>query len=617
MADNFTRFEQRYQSPADPQALLFYGQQGNLTVADWLQRVADWQLRLQQAKAENPALLRCAVYHPDLAEFTAILFALWSQQLISCVPGANNPGTVEALAPLVDAFAGDFDVRTSKPWLDAEAGCGAEPLTALAQALDYHAPLLEIFTSGSSGEPKAIAKALRQMAVETTALEQLWGSDLDADSCSIGTVSHHHIYGMLYRQLWPLAEGRPMWRDTCAFIEDVSSALPMLANPSFLLVSSPTHLSRLPDNFDWQALRQHSRMIFSSGAPLPETASVESARRFDTNVNEILGSSETGGIAWRRQHRAEQSHWTPGPGIDVRVSPDNQCLEIRSPFLADLEWYATTDRVQLQPDNTFTLLGRTDRIAKVEGKRLSLTAMDQQLQQSPFIEEARSLVLHGHRDEVAAVLSLTEAGRQQLQQQGRKALLEGFKQTLLLHFERPLLPRKWRIVLEIPRNSQGKTLLQDLLDRFEASERWPTIMTEQRVGEADNPELQLDLQIGTGLRWFDGHFDNYPILPGVVQTDWAIALARRYLDFPARFCGMKNIKFANPIVPGDRVSLTLSLKARQDGVDLQFSYRSGDKANSSGAISFSVPAASSFSEPTSSDHAHAGTNAASVTGQPL
>ncbi|WP_051218814.1 ApeI family dehydratase [Oceanobacter kriegii] len=584
MVDSLTRFESRYQQPANPHALLFAGNEGHLDVASWLQRVADWQARLDQQQASATPLRRCAVFHPDLAEFSAIVFALWSRKLIACVPGANNSGTIEALEPLVDAFAGDFPA-TSKTCLHAAAGSGREPLQALQQPLDYDQELLEIFTSGSSGEPKAITKTLRQMAAETTALEQLWGADLAAASCAIGTVSHHHIYGMLYRQLWPLSQGRPMWRDTCAFIEDVTQAIATLDESSFMLISSPTHLSRLPDNFDWQPLQQYSRMLFSSGAPLPEDASIASAAAFATNVNEILGSSETGGIAWRRQHRVDQSHWTPGPGINVRVSPDNQCLEIRSPFLPDMEWYATTDRVQLNNDNTFTLLGRTDRITKVEGKRLSLTAMDNQLQTSELVREARSLVLRGHRDEVAAVITLSVAGLQRLQQAGRKALFDELREQLLNWFERPLLPRKWRIVLDIPRNSQGKTLLQDLIDLFAPNNDMPVIMTEHRI---DNG-IQLDLQIPAQLRWFEGHFDDHPILPGVVQTDWAINLGQKYLNLQGEFQGIKNLKFANPILPGDRVSLTLSLKARDSSHDLVFAYRHDDKAHSSGAISFSDP----------------------------
>tara|TARA_R110002167_G_scaffold84254_2_gene228995 strand:+ start:2201 stop:3955 length:1755 start_codon:yes stop_codon:yes gene_type:complete len=578
MVDSFLRFEQRFYLPAHPEQCLFTGPDGQHSVADWLQRVADWQVTLDRVMAQQPGFRRCAVYHNDLAEFSTILMALWSRGLVACVPGANTPGTSTALSPLVDAFAGEFG-DSAKPLLEATAGLGQQPLQALSEALDYSSVLLEIFTSGSSGEPQAIPKTLRQMAAEVTVIEGLWGA-LMQRHCALGTVSHHHIYGILYRLLWPLASGLPMWTHTCAFIEDVAAAITICGD--CFMVSSPTHLSRLPDAFDWQPIRQHCTLVLSSGAPLPASASLATHAAIGVDVAEIFGSSETGGIAWRRQHNPAHTQWTPVPGVDVRVDADSQCLQIRSPYLQQDDWYATSDRVEIGPDQSFTLIGRVDKIVKVEGKRLSLTAMDNQLFTHPLISAARSLVLQSRRVEVAAVICLSAAGLAYLETQGRKALIDTLRHHLLDHVERPLLPRRWRIVLALPCNSQGKTLQQDLLELFASRPDQPVILTERLHHDA----LTLDLQIPADLQYFVGHFPRHPILPGVVQIDWASRFGRHYLAVQGAFCGMKNIKFVNPILPGDHITLTLSLKNRDDSGDVAFAYRQGDKINASGVISF-------------------------------
>ncbi len=600
MAD--LRLEAQCLAPASD-APLFLSQQGIMTLAQWQQRVADWQSALKATSVK-----RLAVYHENLAEFSAIVFAAWSQGIVCCVPGASNPGTVNALNTQVDAFAGQFSglpEGAEKPLLSAtenSADFSCSPL-------DYQRELLEIFTSGSSGEPKAIPKSLRQMSAEVTALEALWGEQVQ-QTCAIATVSHHHIYGMLFRMLWPLASGRTMWAETCPFTEDISAALPI--GGDCYVISSPTHLSRLPNNFDWQALRKHTRVVFSSGAPLPQDASFAAAEAFASSVNEILGSSETGGMAWRRQHDADFSRWTPMPGILIRQNPDDQCLQIQSPFLADKftpgagnAWYNTTDRIELINDASFRLLGRIDRIEKVEGKRLSLSAMDQQLSAHPLIRDARSLVLKAHRTEVAAVLELSDAGADFVADQGRKPLLAELKNHLLNYFERPLLPRRWRIVLAIPRNSQGKTLQQDLINLFHLQSAGQDACTPaQQPARPQHPlilaefsrdgQLSLDMQVPANLHYFDGHFDEHPILPGVAQLDWVAKYAESYLGIRGSFCGMKNVKFVNAILPGDSVTLSLSVKQRAESDDVVFRYfqnkggkgQKGEVTNASGVICF-------------------------------
>src|SRR5690606_5991764 len=162
-----------------------------------------------------------------------------------------------------------------------------EPLPAAALELD--ATLLTLSTSGSSGEPKLIDKQLRQLANELDTLEALWGSELD-DACVIGSVATQHIYGLLFRLLWPLCAGRPALRRALPFPEDIQLA--SREHAAFCWVGSPALLKRMGDNLDWPALRA-VRKVFSSGGALPAEAAQALQQRLGQWPTEIYGSSET------------------------------------------------------------------------------------------------------------------------------------------------------------------------------------------------------------------------------------------------------------------------------------------------------------------------------------
>ncbi len=106
-----------------------------------------------------------------------------------------------ALAGDCQACAGDG--REAEPLEAPSDG----PPAALAET-DPDTQLV-IFTSGSSGDPKPIFKSYRELLNELNTLEDAFGGRLDG-ALFAGTVSHQHIYGLLFRLLWPLAAGRTL-----------------------------------------------------------------------------------------------------------------------------------------------------------------------------------------------------------------------------------------------------------------------------------------------------------------------------------------------------------------------------------------------------------------------
>jgi len=110
-----------------------------------------------------------------------------------------------------------------------------------------------------------------------------------------------------------------------------------------------------------------------------------------------------------------------------------------------------------------------------------------------------------------------------------------------------------------------------------------TVQPERLSASQSDDHWQLELGIPPDLAHFTGHFPQTPVLPGVVQIDWAIALARELIvDLPPHFQGMEVLKFQQLARPGDQLQLTLRFD-RERG-KLHFAYRNGEAPCSSGRI---------------------------------
>ena len=86
------------------------------------------------------------------------------------------------------------------------------------------------------------------------------------------------------------------------------------------------------------------------------------------------------------------------------------------------------------------------------------------------------------------------------------------------------------------------------------------------------------------LAIFDGHFPTIPILPGVVQVDWAVDLARAHLRVDGQFKGITATKFRRLVRPG--MELALTLEHRPESGELRFEYLLGDAMASTGRVLF-------------------------------
>ena len=538
------------------------------TTHDFLLRVQLWIDSLSQYKGN-----RWAVYHTDAFEFLAVVFALWQLDRTACIPGDNRPGTIDRLDARVDGFIGDFPGKAG-PTVES-SNIGAESFSW--RDLEQNFPAIEIYTSGSTGEPKPITKTISQLERELEALESLWPSE---PGIVITTVTHQHLYGMTFRLFWPFCAGRAFARKLCEYPEDI--LYQAQHSTAFSLVSSPTHLRRLNNSLSWNEVADGCHYVLSAAAPLERNDSLSVGRLLRAPVREIYGSSETGAIAWRiQQPERPEALWHALPSVQLSTTPEKTLL-VKSSYLGPVDHYILADKVAFTSDGFFSLQGRVDRIVKIEGKRVSLAAIEHiLLENSTLIKDVRALAIDRQRIETAVVIQLTCQGKELLAEQGKKTLIKLLKADLANRFEAVVLPRRWRFTDQMPYNSQGKIPMESLQLMFEQKPiTWPQVVRQS----ISNDLLVMECFIPAELVYFDGHFDDQPILPGIVQVHWAEAYGRQFLAVAGRFIRLEVIKFQKVIAPNSTLTITL----KYDSVDqkLTFQYGSDLGVHSSGRICF-------------------------------
>ncbi len=303
---------------------------------------------------------------------------------------------------------------------------------------------------------------------------------------------------------------------------------------------------------------------------------------------ELLGSSEAGGIATRSRTLDADGNiittpWRPLPSVQWQ-SVDG-LLAIRGRQLYSSDWEVTSDRIEICPNGeTFFHLGRADRIVKVNEKRVSLTAVEKALTDSPLVAAAKALQLADERRSLAAVASLTPEGIALLRAKGKFALVQALKSELAKSFERICLPRRWRFVTALPENSMGKTTTTALAALF-APEALQAVCSEKTESTAT-----FVVSVPADLPFFEGHFPGFAILPGLTQIQWAVELARAAFALPPHFAGLSNLKFMKPVRPGATVEFALTLS--EDRKSASFVLAAGSDTHAKGKLLFSdeVPA---------------------------
>ncbi len=533
----------------------------------WSRR--DWvQTSLQLAQTlRQRSVRRVALWCDDAAWFACGLVAAWQAEADVLLLPDTTAASVAWAEAEADLCLCSGPVTTTLPVFRLPETIAATQVLAASGPIN---PARQVWlkTSGSSGQPKVIVKTVAQLAAETAAIQQQWPL-LPEQATVMGSVSPQHMYGLSFRIIWPLCCGFPMLREQCVYPEQLLAHSQSQPHP-VVWVTSPTILAALAQKPDWSLPSGSLKQIISSGGALPEAVSHSIAALCGIGPDEVYGSSETGIIATRQG----AGLWQPFAGARIGVAADG-ALQITAPWTDGQQ--QTADAVELA-GHGFHLRGRLDRIVKLADKRVSLPLVEHTLTQHEAVAEA-VCGIHPQQPRLAALLVLSPVGIQILRQQGRPALVTQLTQALQQQHESMAIPRYWRFVTELPRNAQAK--ISQAAFQAACLHR-PRAPVWHRLPEPAADEYLFEALVPPDLIYFGGHFAGFPLVPGVVQLQWALDLGRQLglPDLPVQ--QVENLKFQQFLRPADHVTARIRWDAGKR--KLYFTFEREQAACASGRI---------------------------------
>lgn len=117
----------------------------------------------------------------------------------------------------------------------------------------------------------------------------------------------------------------------------------------------------------------------------------------------------------------------------------------------------------------------------------------------------------------------------------------------------------------------------------------PEVLEEQR----SDAGIEQRIRIPERLACWPGHFPGHPVVPGVLQVHWAIALAGRLLGAIPAVRRIEVLKFKQLLLPGRELDLRVT-RGKSPG-SFHFEFADGDEVFSSGRV-MTVPAPSAVAE---------------------
>ena len=412
------------------------------TTLFWLEGMAVPRAAFAGSVAALAERLPSARYAINLCEnrfaFACAFVATIASGRINLLPANSSVGALAALR----ASYPDSLLLSDRPMSDAVQveRTPAQPLArgSLPEVSSSHTAAL-VFTSGSTGEPLAHLKTWRLLQQAGISIARRLFDDFGPVNI-LATVPHHHMYGLELCLAVPLAAAHAASIERPVFPDDVRRALSQLPAPR-VLVTTPVHIRALiTTGVRLPALAA----IVSATAPLPQELALQAERQFAAPMLEIYGSTETGSIATRRTLDGARWHLLDGAQLEFGVDGEARVRPVGGEIAVALQ-----DRLEVDGDG-FRLLGRTDDMLKVGGKRASIADLTSKLAAIPGVVDAVVF-------QPAPGVGSSEV----LQRPAALVVAPGLSENEILAalgrmIDPVFLPRPLRKVAALPRDSVGK-----------------------------------------------------------------------------------------------------------------------------------------------------------------
>ena len=533
-----------------PNTILFYNEDKTITLDDFKNDIYNFLNEIKLIEDKTVCLYipnDCYLFY---VSFFALMFANKDIVLLS----SFNERIINSLTSTTKTFISteninfenrEINIFSPKAYFDKKE---VDYNIFLSSIDNFSKRTISFFTSGSTSAPKCIDKTLSSLLFEVKMHSESLSKILDCNPTVISTIVPFHMYGMLWRFLFSFCNLLRQDLSTIFYPEELVHKQNVYEK--LIFISTPAFMDKISSYASLYKFKDNIVKIFSSGSLLKnETCSLIN-KIFNADVYEIYGSTETGGIAFRNQRKDEYFHVFNE--VKITLNEDSS-LDIESPFCVENP-YNIKDSVTLINDKTFLLNGRIDRIVKISDKRLSLPEMEEKLSKCEYIKECYLAKLcDDKRETLGAILVLTDLGKEFVIENGKKELYAKIKKYINNFYDASFFPRKFRILERIPKNSQGKILKDKIIEVFKSEVSEPiTFITTLTKDLFEANLIFLD-----SASYFEGHFPNFPILPGVMGLHFVFKYLSDYFNVSYSKCVISKLKYSNIISPNMRVCLRI------------------------------------------------------------
>ena len=332
--------------------------------------------------------------------------------------GPNLPG--------IDCFSVETPAAEGRAW---------EP------GFDWGRTAVIAFTSGSTGRPTPCAHSLATFKISAEMAVSSLGLGRQG-LLMVSTTPPQHMYGLETSVFWPLFSNLVLHDGRPFFPEDIRRVVEASPWPA-VLASTPTHLRSLAKSTGpWDRLAG----IISATDALSEKLALATETALGQSPHEIYGSTETLSFASRDPLR--ESLWRPYTNARLLEDASGQA-RLESPHLPSPA--LLHDKLRIEADGRFAVLGRHADLVKIGGKRSSLTELDRRLKDIDGVDDGFCYVQESGQYEgrISAVV---------VSRLDRQAIREGLRPYL----DEVFLPRQIHFVGRLPRNAVGKLAKQEM-----------------------------------------------------------------------------------------------------------------------------------------------------------
>jgi acyl-coenzyme A synthetase/AMP-(fatty) acid ligase len=386
----------------------------------------------------------------DRYRFTVGFAASLLARKVSLLPSTHSPQFISQLAQ----FAPDLFCMTDDPGCDfdlpqflyPEAGSGDATAPAVP-AIDPQQLVAYVFTSGSTGIPVPHKKTWGRLVACVREGAQRLGIADGRTHAMLGTVPAQHMYGFESTVVTCLQSSNALCAERPFYPVDICTSLARLPRPR-VLVSTPIHLRTL---LGTDIELPPVDLIVSATAALSPQLALDAEQRFGARLIEIYGSTETGQMASRRTVATHE--WQLWPNVRLTVEDGRAWAQgghVEQPT-------AMGDVLEVRGDERFILLGRTEDLVNIAGKRGSLGYLNHHLNAIPGVLDGTFFVREDEPGGAAGVTRL--AAFVVAPSLDSASLLEQLRERI----DPVFLPRPLLFVERLPRSATGKLPREALL----------------------------------------------------------------------------------------------------------------------------------------------------------